>query len=156
MALRKIVKKGDKILNKVSRPVTEFNDRLHALIDDMRETLVDANGLGLAGPQVGVLRRVVIIVRNDGEMVEMVNPEILAKSEEQVGYYEGCLSVPGLRGWVMRPEKVIVKAQNRFGEPFTLKLEEMEARAACHEIDHLDGHLYLEFAENLVKDDELT
>ena len=155
MALRNIITLGDETLRKNSRPVTEFNDRIHTLIDDMRETLIEANGLGLAAPQVGVLRRVVIIVNNDGEMVEMVNPVITAQSQEKVGAYEGCLSVPDRRGWVERSRKVFVNAQDRNGEPFTLELEDMAARAACHEVDHLNGTIFVDLADELYTEEEL-
>ncbi len=155
MALRNIITLGDKTLRKTSRPVTEFNDRLHTLIDDMKETLVDANGLGLAAPQVGVLRRVVIVVNNDGEMLELVNPVITAQSQEKVGAYEGCLSVPDKRGWVERSRKVVVTAQDRFGEKFSLNLEDMAARAACHEVDHLNGTIFVDLADQLFTEEEL-
>lgn len=155
MALRNIITLGDPQLRKKSRPVTEFNERLHTLIDDMVETLVDANGLGLAAPQVGILRRVVIVVNNDGEYLELVNPEIVAKSHETVGAYEGCLSVPDERGYVERPQKVIVKALDRNGEPVTYNLEEMAARAACHEVDHLDGTLFVDLTDKLYTEEEL-
>ncbi len=155
MALRNIVKIGDPLLRKKSRPVTDFNDRITTLIEDMKETLVDANGLGLAAPQVGVLRRVVIVVNNDGEYLELVNPEITARSQETVGAYEGCLSVPDERGYLERPRKVIVKAQDRTGKSFTISLEEMAARAACHEIDHLDGTLFVDLTKELYTEEEL-
>lgn len=155
MALRNIVKIGDPLLRKKSRPVTDFNERITTLIDDMKETLVDANGLGLAAPQVGVLRRVVIVVNNDGEYLELVNPEITARSQETVGAYEGCLSVPDERGYLERPRKVIVKAQDRTGKSFTISLEEMAARAACHEIDHLDGTLFVDLTKELYTEEEL-
>ena len=155
MALRNIVKIGDPLLRKKSRPVTDFNERITTLIDDMKETLIDANGLGLAAPQVGVLRRVVIVVNNDGEYLELVNPEITARSQETVGAYEGCLSVPDERGYLERPRKVIVKAQDRTGKSFTISLEEMAARAACHEIDHLDGTLFVDLTKELYTEEEL-
>ena len=155
MAHRNIVKIGDPLLRKKSRPVTDFNERITTLIDDMKETLVDANGLGLAAPQVGVLRRVVIVVNNDGEYLELVNPEITARSQETVGAYEGCLSVPDERGYLERPRKVIVKAQDRTGKSFTISLEEMAARAACHEIDHLDGTLFVDLTKELYTEEEL-
>ena len=155
MALRNIVKIGDPLLRKKSRPVTDFNERITTLIDDMRETLTDANGLGLAAPQVGVLRRVVIVVNNDGEYLELVNPEITARSQEIVGAYEGCLSVPDERGYLERPRKVIVKAQDRTGKSFSVNLEDMAARAACHEIDHLDGTLFVDLTTELYTEEEL-
>ena len=155
MALRNILTIGDPQLRKKSRAVTDFNDRLHILIDDMKETLVEANGLGLAAPQIGILRRVVIVVNNDGEYLELVNPEIVARSQETVGAYEGCLSVPAERGYLERPRKVIVKAQDRDGNSITYNLEEMAARAACHEVDHLDGTLFVDLTDQLYTEEEL-
>ena len=134
MALLKIVEQGDECLTKVCRPVTEFNSRLHELLDDMVETLADANGAGLAAPQVGVLRRVCIVMDEDsGEYIELINPEIVAQSGEQTGL-EGCLSVPGKWGIVTRPNVVRVRAQDRDGQWFEVEGEELTARAFCHEI----------------------
>ncbi len=155
MALRRILTEGEPTLRKHSRPVTDFGARTWTLIDDMRETLIEANGLGLAAPQVGVLRRAVIIVNNDGEMVELLNPEILEQSEEKVGAYEGCLSVPGERGWLERSTHVKVAAQDRLGVPFTIELDDMAARAACHEVDHLDGTLFIDLVDELITEEEL-
>ena len=155
MALRKIVEQGDPCLNKVCRPVTEFNGRLHELLDDLLETLADANGAGLAAPQVGVLRRVCVVMDEDSEeYLELVNPEIVAQSGEQTGL-EGCLSVPGKWGIVTRPERVRVRAQDRDGNWFEVEGEELTARAFCHEIDHLDGHLYTEHIDHFLSDEEL-
>ena len=155
MALRKIVKVGDECLNKMCRPVTEFNDRLHALLDDMVETLADANGAGLAAPQVGVLRRVCIVMDEDsGEYIELINPEIVAQSGEQTGL-EGCLSVPGKWGIVTRPNRVRVRAQDRDGNWFEAEAEGLTARAFCHEIEHLDGHLYTEHIDHFLSEEEL-
>ena len=138
MALRKIVEQGDECLTKVCRPVTSFDKRLHELLDDMTETLADANGAGLAAPQVGVLRRLCIVMDEEsGEYLELINPEIVAQSGEQTGL-EGCLSVPGKWGIVTRPEKVRVRAQDRFGDWFEAEGEGLIARAFCHETDHLD------------------
>ena len=131
MAIRKIVIQGDEILNKVCRPVTEFNPKLHELIDDMRETLAEANGVGLAAPQVGILRRVVVVLNDDEEIIELVNPEIIAQSGEQRGP-EGCLSIPGKFGMVTRPNLVRVRAQDRFGNWFEAEGEGLTARAFCH------------------------
>ena len=143
MALRNIVKKGDECLNKKCRDVTEFNGRLHKLLDDMRDTLIDSNGVGLAAPQVGILRRVVLVMdtNNDDEIIELINPEIIDTDGEQEGP-EGCLSVPGVWGIVKRPWWVKVKAQDRNGEWFEVEGEELAARAFCHEIDHLNGTLF--------------
>ena len=155
MALRKIVTQGEPCLNKVCRPVTEFNSRLHALLDDMKDTLADVNGAGLAAPQVGVLRRICIVMDEySGEYLELVNPEIIAKSGEQTGL-EGCLSVPGKWGIVTRPEKVRVRAQDRYGDWFEAEGEGMNARCFCHEIEHLDGHLYVEHIDHFLSEDEL-
>lgn len=144
MAIRTIREKGDPCLNKVCRPVTEFNARLHELLDDMADTLAEAGGVGLAAPQVGILRRVCIVEDAQGEIIELINPEIIAREGEQTGL-EGCLSVPGKYGVVTRPMIVRVRAQDRFGTTFEVEDEELTARCFCHEIDHLDGHLYTEY-----------
>ncbi|MBE6814102.1 MAG: peptide deformylase [Ruminococcaceae bacterium] len=140
MALRNIREDGDPILRKKCRPVTEFNERLFELLDDMAETMYEAPGVGLAGPQVGVLRRVVVMDVGDG-LLELINPEITKVEGEQIGE-EGCLSLPGLCGMVKRPKVVQVKAQNREGKWCLYKGEDLKARCFCHEIDHLDGILY--------------
>ena len=155
MALRNIVEQGDPCLEKVCRPVTEFNRRLHILLDDMLEPLADANGAGLDAPPVGVLRRVCIVLDDDTEeYLELINPEIIATSGEQTGL-EGCLSVPGKWGIVTRPNLVRVRAQDRFGNWFEAEGEELMARAFCHEIEHLDGHLYVEHIDHFLTEDEL-
>jgi peptide deformylase len=154
MALRNIVTVGDPILNKKCRTVTKFDDRLATLLDDMAETLHDANGVGLAGPQVGVLRRVVVVDTGD-EDLELVNPEIIEKSEETQTGLEGCLSVPGEYGVVTRPNHVVVRAQDRNGEWYEVEGDELIARAFCHELDHLDGHLYTEIAQRMLTPEEL-
>lgn len=142
MAVRQVVKFGDDVLRKKCRPVTVFDARLHALIDDMRETLIKEQGAGLAAPQVGVLRRVVIIdVRDSNGIIELINPEIISASGSQTGE-EGCLSNPGVMCKVKRPNIVEVKAQDRNGNEFTLKGTALLARAICHETDHLDGILF--------------
>lgn len=161
MALRNIVTKEDKILYKVCRPVVKFNDRLHQLLDDMADTLANANGVGLAAPQVGVLRRAVLVLEtNVGEdeeefVIELINPEILETSGEQIGG-EGCLSVPGEYGVVRRPSYVKVKAQDRFGELFEYEGEGLTARCICHELEHLDGHLFLEKCERMLTEEEIS
>jgi peptide deformylase len=146
MAILKIVttKEDDAFLRKVSRPVTEITPRIITLLDDMTETMRAADGVGLAAPQVGVLRRVVVIETEPGKVWELINPEIIARSGMQEGP-EGCLSVPGESGTVRRPMTVTVRAQNRNGETFELTGTELLARAICHETDHLDGHLYTDF-----------
>ena len=155
MAIRKIVTQGDPILNKKCRPVTDFNRRLHVLLDDMKETLAEAQGAGLAAPQVGILRRAVVIDGGEEEeMLELVNPEILEQSGEQTGP-EGCLSVPGKWGMVSRPNFVRIRAQDRYGEWFEIEGDELMARCFCHEIEHLDGHLYVEHIDHFLTDEEL-
>ena len=155
MALRKIVEQGDECLTKVCRPVVKFDRRLHDLLDDMAETLADANGAGLAAPQVGILRRVCLVLDEESEeYLELVNPEIIAQSGEQTGL-EGCLSVPGRYGMVERPQQVTVEFQDRYGEKKTLHLEDFLARAACHEVDHLDGKLYLRLVSRFLTPEEL-
>ena len=153
MALRNIVHEGDSVLHKKCRDVTKFDDRLHQLIDDMRETLASADGVGLAAPQVGVLRRLFIVDTGE-EILECINPELIEKSGEQVGA-EGCLSVPGKYGIVRRPNVVKLRAQDRDGEWFEAEGEELIARCFCHEYDHLDGHLYTEIAEHMLTPEEL-
>jgi len=156
MALRKIVVQGEECLTKVCRPVTEFNPHLHQLLDDMLETLEDANGAGLAAPQVGVLRRVCVVLDEDSEeYIELVNPEIVAQSGEQTGL-EGCLSVPGKWGIVTRPEHVVIRAQDRNGDWYEYEGDEILARCFLHEIDHLDGHMYTEIAEKMLTPEELA
>ena len=154
MALRKILTQGDPTLNKKSRPVERFDERLHILLDDMKETLAAANGAGLAAPQVGILRRVVVVVDADDHMVELVNPELVYTEGEQTGL-EGCLSVPGKYGLVTRPYKARSRAQDRNGQSFELDGEEIVARCFCHELEHLDGHLFVEHTDRLYTVDEL-
>ena len=154
MALRKILTEGDPTLYKKSRPVERFDERLHILLDDMKETLADANGAGLAAPQVGILRRVVVVVDADDQMVELVNPELIHTEGEQTGL-EGCLSVPGKYGLVTRPYKARVRAQDRNGKVFELDGEEIVARCFCHELEHLDGHLFVEHTDRLYTVEEL-
>ena len=155
MALRNIVEQGDEVLAKVCRPVTEFNKRLHDLLDDMLEPLEEAQGAGLAAPQVGVLRRVCLVIDEDSEeYIELINPEIVEQSGEQTGL-EGCLSVPNKWGIVTRPNVVKVRAQDRYGDWFEAEAEGLMARAFCHEIEHLDGHLYVEHIDHFLSEKEL-
>ncbi|MDR2502662.1 MAG: peptide deformylase [Oscillospiraceae bacterium] len=179
MAIRSILQDDDPALRKKSRPVTEFNARLHQLLDDLRDTLLEADGLGLAAPQVGVLRRVALVVDaaedengdydgdsadesvHDNErhgfrenIIELINPEIICRGGEQIGQ-EGCLSVPGTYGVVERPMTVRVLAADRFGNPVEYKAEGLFARAMCHEIDHLDGVIFTDVARRLLTDEEL-
>ena len=144
MALREIVKYGDDILRKKCRPVTAFDEKLWTLLEDMKETLAEAQGAGLAAPQVGMLRRICIIdVRDNNGVYELINPEIVSVEGTQCGN-EGCLSLPGEWQEVERPAKVTVKAQDRNGNEFTLTGEGLLARAICHETDHLDGVLFID------------
>ena len=148
MAKLKIRTEGDEVLRKVCRPVEKINSRVLTLLDDMAETMHEANGVGLAAPQVGILRRIVVIEVEEGNLIELINPKIIAYAGEQDGT-EGCLSVPGKWGMVKRPMHVTVRATNRHGEEFELTGSELLARAICHELDHLDGKLYIDVARNI-------
>ena len=154
MGIRKIMTVKEPCLHKVCRPVEKFDGKLHKLLDDMKETLLDANGVGLAAPQVGILRRVVVVDTGE-EMLELVNPELLETSGEQEGA-EGCLSVPGKYGRVKRPMVAKVRAQDRDGNWFEVEGEELIARCFCHEIDHLDGIVYTEVMERFLTEEELN
>ncbi len=152
--VRKILKLGDESLRKTSKPMPKFDLRLWLLLRDMADTMRKAEGVGLAAPQVGILRRVVVIdVGDEHGLIELVNPEIIAVEGEQAGS-EGCLSVPGRRGWVVRPEKVTVRAQDRNGKFFEITGEGLLARAFCHEIDHLDGVMYVDKMDHEIFDDD--
>ena len=153
MGSRKILTEKEPALHKVCKPVEKFDGRLRKLLEDMRETLIDSNGVGLAAPQVGILRRVVVVDLGD-EILELVNPEIIATDGEQEGA-EGCLSVPGRYGLVKRPYYAKVRAQDRDGEWFEAEGEELIARCFCHELDHLDGILYTQVMERFLTDEEL-
>ncbi len=142
MAIRNIVKLGDDILTKKCRGVDEINERIITLLDDMKETLAASGGVGLAAPQVGILKRIAL-VDTGTEVLELINPEILSSNGEQTDL-EGCLSYPGKFGYVTRPMFVKIKAQNRFGEWYEYTGEGLTARAFCHEIEHLDGHMFIE------------
>ncbi len=146
MALLKIVKEGDPLLRKTSRPVDAITPRILQLLDDMADTMHHANGVGLAAVQVGVLRRVVVIEVEEDELIELINPVIIATEGEQFGQ-EGCLSVPHKWGNTRRPKKVTVRAQDRNGDTFEMTGEDLLARAFCHELDHLDGKLFVDFVE---------
>lgn len=150
--IRKIITLGNETLRKVSNPIRKFDLRLWLLLRDMAETMYDANGVGLAAPQVGILRRVVVIDVGEG-IIELVNPEIIATEGEQAGP-EGCLSVPGRQGYVRRPNKVTVRAFDRKGKPFEITGEGLLARAFCHEIDHLDGRVYVDVMDHEIFQDE--
>ncbi len=154
MSLRTILTQGDPALAKTCRPVEKFDQKLHELLDDMKETLVRANGVGLAAPQIGILRRVAVVMDEDENMVELVNPQIIASDGEQTGL-EGCLSVPGKYGVVTRPATATVRAQDRNGEFFEMSGEGIVARCFCHELEHLDGHLFVEHTDRLYTVEEL-
>ena len=143
MAIRTILTDEDPALSKVCRPVTVFDERLGELLDDMKETLAKANGVGLAAPQIGILRRVAVVLDVEEHMLELVNPQIVFQEGEQTGL-EGCLSVPNRYGTVTRPEHVRVKAQDRKGAFFEVAGEGITARCFCHELEHLDGHVFTE------------
>ena len=154
MGLRNILTQEEATLHKVCRPVTAFDAKLHALLNDMADTLEEANGVGLAAPQVGILRRIFIVDTGEG-ILEFINPEILETDGEQDGP-EGCLSVPGEYWLVKRPMKVKARAQDRDGEWFEVEAEELIARCICHENDHLDGRLYTERAYHRLTEEELA
>ena len=153
MGLRKILTDAEPALHKVCKPVTAFDARLHKLLDDMRETLLDAGGVGLAAPQVGILRRVVLVDTGE-EILELINPTLLETDGEQIGP-EGCLSVPGKYGLVKRPYYAKVRAQDRDGNWYEAEGEELIARCFCHELDHLDGIIYTEVMDRLLTEEEL-
>lgn len=153
MGLRKILTDEESALHKVCKPVVNFDSRLWKLLDDMRETLIDSNGVGLAAPQVGILRRVVLVDTGD-EILELVNPSLVETDGEQVGA-EGCLSVPGKFGLVKRPFYAKVVAQDRNGQWYEAEGEELIARCFCHELDHLDGIIYTEVMERFLTEEEL-
>lgn len=156
MALLNIIKKGDETLRKVCRPVTAITPRIITLLDDMKETLLDAEGVGLAAPQVGILRRIALVIdTNAGDRIyELINPEIIEREGEQEEM-EGCLSVPGEWGITHRPMKVTVKAMDRDGNEFTVTGEGLTARCFCHEIDHLDGKLFTDEAVHMLTKEEI-
>ncbi len=155
MAILKILKEDDELLRKKSREVTEITPRILTLLDDMKATLHKANGAGLAAPQVGVLRRIVLVEVEDGKLYEMINPEIIERSDETQEELEGCLSVPGKWGITCRPKTVTVKAMDRNGKYYTVTGSGLLARAICHETDHLDGILYIDHALRMLTKKEL-
>ena len=154
MGLRRILTDKESSLHKVCKPVTKFDWRLHKLLDDMAETLAVANGVGLAAPQVGILRRVVIVDTGEG-ILELINPTMVETSGEQTGA-EGCLSVPGKYGLVTRPYYAKVSAQDRDGNWFEAEGEELIARCFCHEVDHLDGIVYTQVMDRYLTEEELA
>ena len=153
MALRKILTDAEPALHKVCKPVEKFDAKLHSLLDDMRETLIESGGVGLAAPQVGILRRVVLVDVEE-EILELINPVMVETDGEQVGA-EGCLSVPGKYGLVKRPYYAKVKAQDRDGNWYEAEGEELIARCFCHELDHLDGIIYTQVMERYLTEEEL-
>ncbi len=153
MGLRKILTVAEPALHKTCRPVENFDNKLHSLLDDMQETLLDSGGVGLAAPQIGILRRVVLVDTGD-EVLELVNPELVETAGEQEGA-EGCLSVPGKYGLVKRPYYAKVRAQDRNGNWYEAEGEELIARCFCHELDHLDGIIYTEVMDRYLTDEEL-
>ncbi len=146
MALRDIIKLGDDVLRERSREVEIFDDRLSILLDDMTETMFNADGVGLAAPQVGILKRVCVVCTDGNRIYELINPVIIESSGEQEGY-EGCLSVPGVRGLVKRPKQLTVKSKDRKGRDVIFRVKDFEAVAFCHEMDHLDGTLFIDKME---------
>lgn len=153
MGLRKILTDAEPALHKVCKPVINFDGRLHRLLDDMRETLIESGGVGLAAPQIGILRRVVLVDTGE-EILELVNPSLLETDGEQEGP-EGCLSIPGKYGLVKRPYYAKVRAQDRDGNWYEAEGEELIARCFCHELDHLDGIVYTEVMERFLTEEEL-
>ena len=154
MAVKEILKFGNETLRKPCHPVEKFNLRLNLLLRDMADTMYKADGVGLAAPQIGILRNVVVIdVQDEHGLIELINPEIVSSEGEQAGP-EGCLSAPGRRGYVVRPNKVTVRAQDRHGKPFEITGEGLLARAFCHEIDHLNGVLYIDVEDHEITDEE--
>ena len=152
MAIRNIVKVGDDVLTKKCRTVDKIDERIITLLEDMHDTLIESNGVGLAAPQVGVLKRIALVDTGE-EILELINPEILSTEGSQTGF-EGCLSYPGKYGEVTRPMVVTIKFQNRNGDWVTYTGEELTARAFCHEIEHLDGHMFMEKVTYWAEDDE--
>ena len=154
MAIVKILTQEDPALSKICHPVTKFDERLWGLLEDMRDTLIKSNGVGLAAPQIGIIRRVVLVINDQDEIMEIINPEIIEQRGEQEGF-EGCLSIPGMVGVVKRPMYVKIKAQDRNGEWYEAEGTGLTARCFCHELAHLDGHLYNELCDRLYTNEEL-
>ena len=152
--IKQILQKEDPALHKKCHPITKFDGKLAGLLSDLTDTLKDAGGLGLAAPQIGILRRVCVVMDDDESFLELVNPEILSQEGEQEGF-EGCLSLAGMYGIVKRPMKVKVKAQDRTGAEIEYERDGITARCFCHEIEHLDGHMYYEHTDRLFNEDEV-
>ena len=155
MATLNIIKEGDPILRKISKPVKEITPRILRLLDDMKETLIAAEGAGLAAVQVGVLRRIVLVEHEKAGLLELINPEIIKSSDARQKELEGCLSIPGKWGITDRPESVTIRAMDRNGKYFTMSGDGLSARAFCHELDHLDGILYTDRAVHMLTPEEL-
>ena len=153
MAKRKIVQYGDDTLRRVCRPVDTITKNVLTLLDDMAETMRAADGVGLAAPQVGILRRIIVIETEPGQLIELINPKIIAMAGEQEGS-EGCLSLPGQFGMVKRPKYVTVRAIDRHGKEFEMSGSDLLARAFCHELEHLDGKLFIDSAEYMLEEDD--
>ena len=154
MAIRKILTEEDPILHKKCHPVTNFDERLHALIEDMKDTLIHSNGAGIAAPQIGILRRLALVIDQEDEILELINPVIVHQEGLQDGL-EGCLSLPGKWGMVERPMKVRVRAQDRNGAFFEVEGQAITARCFCHELEHLDGHLFTEHVDQIYTNEDL-
>jgi peptide deformylase len=154
MSKKKIIQKGDSILTKKCHPVTLFDKKLHALLNDLKETLLSVGGAGLAAPQIGILRRVAIVLDDNDQVIELINPELIDTSGEQEGL-EGCLSLPGMWGFVTRPMNATVCAQDRNGNSFTVSGSGIVARCFCHELEHLDGHMFDEHTDRLYSEKQL-
>ena len=154
MARKTIIQKGDPALTKKCHPVTSFDKKLHTLLNDLKDTLIATGGAGLAAPQIGILRRVAVVMDDNEQVLELVNPEIVETSGEQEGL-EGCLSVPGMYGFVTRPMDATVRAQDRNGETITVSGTGIVARCFCHELEHLDGHLFDEHVDRLYSEQQL-
>lgn len=154
MAKKTIIQKGDPILTKKCHPVTLFDKKLHTLLNDMEDTLLSAGGAGLAAPQIGILRRVALVIDANDQILELINPELVETSGEQDGL-EGCLSVSGMYGYVTRPMEATVRAQDRNGETFRVSGAGIVARCFCHELEHLDGHLFDEHTDRLYNERQL-
>ena len=155
MATLNIIKEGDPILRKISKPVKEITPRILRLLDDMKETRIAAEGAGLAAVQVGVLRRIVLVEHEKAGLLELINPEIIKSSDARQQELEGCLSIPGKWGITDRPESVTIRAMDRNGKYFTMSGDGLSARAFCHELDHLDGILYTDRAVHMLTPEEL-
>lgn len=162
MAIREVIKVGDPLLTKKCHKVTKFDTKLASILDDMKETMVASNGVGLAGPQIGIIRRIAVVLDVNKEeegtepvFYEFVNPEVIWESDEKINDAEGCISVPGVYGKVLRPARARVRAQNRNGEFYEVEGSGIVARCFCHEVEHLDGHIFTEKVTEYIKPEEI-